>query len=412
MTELSACGYTAPTHRYHGPSMTSFLIGAARVLTPYEDLSPGWVLVDGEKIAAVGSGDEVPADVHVSDLGDVTLVPGFVDVHVHGGGGFSLMTSDVQEVEAYARWVVSHGVTSFLSTIVGGNIAQGVEFVQAAATAAGTIESGAEVLGVNLEGPVVSERRRGALPRGWLRGPEAALIDMFADAANGNLRLVTIAPDVDGECGVLARALQRGIRVAIGHTDVDSDHASSAFNAGASHVTHLFNAMRPFHHRDPGILGALFDRAGGTAEVIADGIHLDPTTVDMAVRLLGPGRIALVSDAVKPAGMPGGSFRLGDNEAHFWGDRIILEDGTLAGGAETMEHLVRNVVRWKAATLPEAVRMASTVPADVAGVSDRKGRIAPGFDADMAALTPELTVAGTWVRGVPVFSQPGFASAE
>jgi len=231
------------------------------------------------------------------------------------------------------------------------------------------------------------------------------LVDVFADTADGHLRLMTLAPELDND-KLIRRAVARGVRVAVGHSGADSDTTTLAFNAGASHVTHLFNAMRPFHHRDPGILGAAFDNPEVTVEIIADNVHLDPTTVDMAIRLFGPGRIALVSDASLPAGVGQGVFKLGDDEAHLVGDRMVLADGTIAGGIETMDRLVRNVVQWKCATLPEAVRMASAVPASVAGAS-HKGRIAPGYDADLVALTPELAVAATWVRGVSVHSSIG-----
>ena len=381
------------------------LLHATRIITPDEEYSPGWVLVRDGVIEGVGAGLPPDATVPALDLGEHTLVPGFVDIHVHGGGGFSLMTADVEEVRSHARWVVSHGVTSLVATIVGADTSQGLEFVGVAASATGAVEGGATVLGVYLEGPFVSERYRGALPKTWLKSVEPDLVDVFADTAVGHLRLMTLAPELDND-KLIRRAVARGVRVAVGHSGADSDTTTLAFNAGASHVTHLFNAMRPFHHRDPGILGAAFDNPEVTVEIIADNVHLDPTTVDMAIRLFGPGRIALVSDASLPAGVGQGVFKLGDDEAHLVGDRMVLADGTIAGGIETMDRLVRNVVQWKCATLPEAVRMASAVPASVAGAS-HKGRIAPGYDADLVALTPELAVAATWVRGVSVHSSIG-----
>jgi N-acetylglucosamine-6-phosphate deacetylase len=347
----------------------------------------------------IGVGERLPPDAAVPtlDLGGNTLVPGFVDIHVHGGGGFSLLTGDPQDVRAYARWVVAHGVTSVLPTVVAADTTEGIEFLRAVAGATAAVEGGAAVLGVNLEGPFVSDKYRGALPKTWLKSAEPDLVDAFADVAGGHLRLMTVAPELDSD-KLITRAVARGVRVAVGHSGADSDTTTLAFNAGASHVTHLFNAMRPFHHRDPGIIGAAFDHSTVTVELIADGVHLDPTTVRMAIRLFGPDRVALVSDATPPAGVGRGVFKLGNDEAHIVGDRMVLADGTIAGGIETMDQLVRNVVQWKCATLPEAVRMASTVPASVAGAS-RKGRIAPGYDADLVALTPSLAVAATWVRG-------------
>jgi N-acetylglucosamine-6-phosphate deacetylase len=348
---------------------------------------------------------DIPIGVGIVDLPDATLVPGFIDVHVHGGGGFSLATRDPEEIRSYARWVVSHGVTSFLPTICAGSIDEGLAFTRTAAQAIGKVEGGANVLGVNLEGPFVNPERRGALPQGWPAEPSADLVDQLTDAATGRLCVMTLAPEVQGVEELIGGLIERGVVVSIGHSDADYQTAAFAFRLGARHVTHLFNAMRPFHHREVGIVGAIFDRNDVTVELIADGVHLDPTTVAMVVRLLGPDRIALISDAVPPAGLSSGAFRLGEKEARSSGDRVLLDDGTIAGSAETMDHIVRNVVWWQAADLMGAVRIASTVPARVAGLSDRKGRIAPGYDADLVALDVDLQVVMTWVQGRLVYSR-------
>jgi N-acetylglucosamine-6-phosphate deacetylase len=380
-----------------------YVLKADRVITPDDDLSPGWVLVRDGTIEAVGAGG-APEDIPETDLGELTLLPGFVDIHVHGGGGFSLMTADPEEIRAYARWVVAHGVTSILPTVVAADTSQGLAFLRAVAAATGPVDGGAEVLAANLEGPFVSEKYRGALPKSWLKSPEADLIDVFADAAHGQLCLITIAPELDDN-KLIRRAVGRGIRVAVGHSGASYTTGLLAFNAGASHVTHLYNAMR-YHHRDPGIVGAAFDHPDVTVELVADGIHIEPVVVEMTIRLFGSVRIALVSDGVPPAGATGGRFRLGEEQAHLMGDRVVLEDGTLAGGAATMDQLLRNVVWWKCATLPEAARMASTVPTSVAGAGERKGRIAPGYDADLVALTDDMSVAATWVGGRLVHDTP------
>ena len=232
------------------------------------------------------------------------------------------------------------------------------------------------------------------------------MLDRLIAAARGSLRLVTIAPELPGALALIRGALTAGVVVSIGHTDASFDQAAKAFGAGASHVTHAFNAMRPFHHRDPAVIGAAIEASGVTVEIIADSVHLHPATVRLLLRAFGPERVCLVTDAVTPAGLDNGTFRIGRREAVLRSGRITLPDGTIAGSAVTMDAVVRNVVQWKCASLTEAVRMASTVPATVAGAS-RKGRIAPGYDADLVALTPELAVAATWVRGVSVHSSIG-----
>lgn len=378
-------------------------ITRCRILTPDVTFDSGTIVFDERgRITAVGREVEPPPGAEITDARSLTIVPGFIDLHVHGGGDYSLATHDPDEIRSYARWVVSRGVTSFVATIFAPGINEGLEFVRSAAEASGQVEGGATVLGVNLEGPFVSPERRGALPAGWMAPPDVGAFKRLVDAADGHLRLMTLAPELPGGDEVLREASGNGIVVAVGHSNADYETASITFLAGASHVTHLFNAMRPFHHRDPGIVGAAYDQADVTVELIADGVHVDPTVVAMTVRVFGPNRVALVTDAATPAGMAHGTFRVGGEEAHLVGDRVLLEDGTIAGGAATMNQIVRNIVDRRIAELSDAVRMASTVPARVLGLSGRKGRIAQGYDADLVALDGDLGVAMTWVGGRPV----------
>ncbi len=381
------------------------LLKAARVITPDEGFSPGWVLLRDDKIEGVGPGEAAPDGLPTTDLGTHTLAPGFVDVHVHGGGGFSLLTGEADEIRGYRRWAPSTGVTSLLPTVCAASLSEAEALIRALAGQCGQHDGAAELLGINLEGPFVSPARLGALPSSWAQPPDRAVLQRLLEAASDNLRLITMAPELPGEA-VMADALAAGVRVSLGHTNADTDAGSRAFESGASHVTHALNAMRPFHQRDPGVIGAALAASGVTIEVIADGVHLHPDTVRLLIRAFGPGRVALVTDAVKPAGLASGSSRIGAGEAVLSSGRVSLPDGTLAGGASTMATLVKNVVSWGTATLDEAVRMASTVPAAVAGASERKGRIAGGYDADLVALTPELEVAATWTGGRLAYSSP------
>ena len=385
-------------------------INCQSIVTLDGSVSPGAVVIgDDGRIVEAGEVSHVPEGAEVIDLPDATLVPGYIDLHVHGGGGFSLATRDAGEIRDYARWVVSHGVTSFLPTICAGSIDEGVEYTRTAAQASGPVDGGANVLGVNLEGPFVNPARRGALPDGWIAPPDIATFQRFAGAADGKLRLMTLAPELPGATAILKAALAGGVAVSVGHTDADFDGAAKAFAAGASHITHAFNGMRQFHHREPGPVFAGLVRAGVSIELIADGVHLHPATVQALISAAGFDRITLVSDGVPPAGLKAGSFALGAEEARVAEGRVLLPDGTIAGSAETLRHIVRNVVSWQAADLLGAVAMASTVPARVLGLDNRKGRIAPGYDADLVALDAGLTVAMTWVQGRVVYSRVGGA---
>jgi len=362
-------------------------------------MRPGAVLIRGGRIEAAGPAVSA-AGAHVVDLPGLTLVPGFIDLHVHGGGGFSLATDREDEIRSFARWAPSHGVTGFLAGVV-------ARSPEEAAPAIATVQSarpteGAELLGVNLEGPFVNPARRGALPETWASAPQAGLFQVLLEAGGESLRLMTVAPEVSGALDIIRRGVDAGVRMSVGHTDAGYEEALAGFRAGATHVTHLFNAMRPFHQRDPGAGGAALDSPAVTVEVIADGVHLHPATVRMIFKMFGPGRVALITDGVPPAGLGGGVFRLGGQEARLEGGRVTLPDGTIAGSAATMDEVVANAVRWGGVSLADAARMASTVPAAVAGAGERKGRIAPGYDADIVALSEDLRVEAVWAGGRPL----------
>lgn len=376
------------------PAIT--LLRGARILPPEGPLVRADVLIDGGRIAGVAPTLTAPGSAGEVGLDGLILAPGFIDVHVHGGGGHSLITNDPAEITAYTHWAPKHGVTSFLATVCAGSPESAIPCAEAVAGVMSE-SSGAEVLGVNFEGPFVNPQRRGALPPGWLAEPDEALLGRLLDAAP--VRIMTIAPELEAGLDLTRAAIAAGVRVSAGHTDASYDSAREAFRAGVSHVTHAFNAMRPLHHREPGPLAAAFEAAGVTVEVIADGVHLHPATVRLLIRTLGPDRVCLVTDATQAAGMDDGTFSLGGVEARIEDGAMRLPDGTIAGGVGTMDALVRNVMSWKAASVEDALRMASAVPARAAGVDNRKGRIATGFDADLVALTEDLRVQRTWTRG-------------
>jgi N-acetylglucosamine-6-phosphate deacetylase len=384
--------------------MLTALTGA-RILTPDEEIGRGTVVIEDGRILEVREGVRLPPQATVTELPDTTLVPGFIDIHVHGGGGFSLAARNPEEVCSYARWVVAKGVTSFLASVMADTPDEGEAYLRAAAQAAGPVADGAELRGIHLEGPFVNTVCRGALPEGWLRSPDVGLLRRLVDAAGGHLRMITMAPELAGARAVLEEATAAGCVVALGHSDARFEGAREAFAAGARHLTHAFNAMRPFHHREPGLLGAALESHVVTVELIADGVHVHPAAARLLLAAKGATNAALVTDGVAPAGLSQGTFRTGGREARLSQGRVTLADGTIAGSAATMDVLVRNVVEWGLVPLDDAVRMASTVPARIFSLDGHKGRIAPSYDADLVALDEELEVVMTWVGGRMLYSR-------
>jgi N-acetylglucosamine-6-phosphate deacetylase len=375
----------------------------AHVLTPDEDLAGATVVVRDGCIEAVGVGLTPPAGAQTFDLAGLTLAPGFIDIHVHGGGGFSLISENPEEIRSYARWVVSRGVTGFLVTLVGASLSQMKRWLAAAAAAGeGVDATAARLVGVHLEGPFVNPTRRGALPAEGLRPPDVAEFLALAEAAQGRLKIITLAPELPGAADIVAAARQRGIAVSMGHTDATYKQALAAIEWGVRQVTHCFNGMRPFHHRDPGCLGAILSSPKLSAELIADGVHVHPGTMALLLAAKGPQGTILVTDGIAAAGLADGAYSLAGEAIQVRGGVASLPNGTLAGSVATMDQALRNIVELGLAPLGEAVRMASTNPAAALGLGQRLGRIAPGFAADLVALDERLEVAMTFVGGQPV----------
>jgi N-acetylglucosamine-6-phosphate deacetylase len=369
------------------------------VFTPTERLAPAWVHVRGGQIAAMGEG-EPPDGVPTLRLPpDAMLAPGFVDVHVHGGGG-SQVGPDPHEVAGVARFHARHGTTGLLATTVPGPEAELVQTVRAVAAVARRGEpDAARVLGCHLEGPFVSPERPGALDVRHLRAPNRTLFDALLDAGSGTVQTIVIAPELPGALELIAAAAAEGVVVAVGHTDATYEQAQAAFDHGARAATHLFNAMPPLHHREPGAAGAVLATPRVTAELIADGIHLHPATLRVAHAAKGPDRLVLITDAMLAAGLPDGEYALGGQPVAVTAGEARTAGGSLAGSTLTMDRAVQVSVMEAGIPLPDALTMASATPAALLGLGQVKGRIAPGADADLVVLDEECLAIGTMIGG-------------
>jgi N-acetylglucosamine-6-phosphate deacetylase len=378
----------------------------ARLITA-DAVAEGGVLVEEGRIAAVGRDVKAPADAEVLNLGGRYLAPGFIELHTHGGGGHSLRTEDPAEVEAYARWATSWGVTSFLVGVAGGEHERTLRALRRSAVFFEGRSAGAGALGYFLEGPFLNPRRKGAFPEAWLRPPDVGQFRQYVEATGGRLRLITLAPELPGADALIAAALEAGAVPSMGHSDATYEEALHSFEVGVRHVTHCFNGMRPLAHRDPGCLAAALTVPSVTCELILDGSHVHPAAASLLVRAKGVDGTVLITDAIPPAGMGREVVEWEGMKARVAGKAAVREDGTIIGSLATMDDLVRNAVAWLPVTLPEAVRMVTRNPARVLGLEERKGSLSPGADADLVVLDEELRVAMTVVRGQVAYRRAG-----
>jgi N-acetylglucosamine-6-phosphate deacetylase len=350
---------------------------------------PGHVEIDGPTILAVTE--------DARHAGDDVIVPGFVDLHCHGGGGHSFTVGDAEAARGAAAFHLGHGTTTMLA----GLVSSPFELMRDAVTAFRPLVEAGTLAGVHFEGPYLSGARCGAQNPEFLRDPSVDELTALIKLGEGAVRLVTIAPELPGALEAISFLRDHGVLAAVGHTDASFEQARAGVEAGATVATHLFNGMRPIHHREPGPVVALLDTPPVVCELIADNIHLHPGTLAFAARAAGPDRTMLVTDAMDAAGMPDGEYELGGQDVVVAG-RVarLARNGSIAGSTLTMDLALRNTVA-AGIGLPEAVAMASTTPARLLGRSDEIGAIEAGLRADLVVLSKDLEVkrvlrAGAW----------------
>ena len=379
------------------PAAQPLTLTGCRAVTPDGVLDDATISLRDGRIAAIGPG---AAAAGTLDLGGLTVLPGFIDLHIHGAGGADAHAGEVADLAAFLPRV---GVTAFVPTLA----ADAEERTRAAlraiarahaAQAAGEAPRSARVLGAHLEGPFLNPARAGAIPPQYMRPADPAHAARLLDAAPGLVRLMTVAPDIPGAPELIAWLAARGVVVSLGHTAADYATFRAGIDASARHVTHLFNAMTGIHHRAPGAAGAALSDDRATVEVIADGEHVHPAVRALAIRAKGPGRTALVSDAVGPAGLPPGEYDWLDKRVVSDGRTVRLPDGTLAGSLGTLDVAYRVVTGAAGVALTDAARLLATTPAGILGL-DGTGRLVPGADADLTALDAAGAVRLTIVGG-------------
>ncbi|WP_228386859.1 N-acetylglucosamine-6-phosphate deacetylase [Ornithinicoccus halotolerans] len=382
------------------------LLRAARVVTGEQVLSPGWLLVEGEQVSAAGEGEPAvaaQAAAGVVDLGEAVLAPGLVDIHGHGGGGHSLATEDPAEAARAVDFHRARGTTTSVASL----LSAAPEVLRRQLAALAELADEGTIAGIHLEGPWISSRRCGAHDPAVLREPDPAEVAALLQAARGHLRMVTLAPELPGATEAVRQLTGAGVTVAVGHTDADFATTRTAIEAGARVATHLFNGMPGLHHRAPGPVLALLQDPGVTVELIADGVHVHPAMVRHVLALTGPGRLALVTDAMAAAGMPDGDYTLGELPVEVRAGQARLRNGSLAGSTVTSDALYAAALAAAEGEEPDrllaATLVTATTPARTLGLP--AGTLQPGAPADLVVLQDQQVTSvmhrGRWVQAAP-----------
>lgn len=366
----------------------------AQAITPDEVIDRALITIDGEKIVSVEPSVGARADL---DASDKIAVPGFVDLHNHGGVGYEVVDGTLEAMRAISAHLAANGVTSWLPTALTnpwGKMRAAVEAIDAAMREG---SHGADVLGAHLEGPYLNPAKKGAQPEDHVLPPAVGEMDRELGDLISVVKYIAIACEMPGGLDLIRELRSKGIVVSLAHTEASYEQGCVAFDAGVTSLTHVFNAMKSLHHREPGALAAALLDERITAELVWDNYHVLPPAARIAVKLKGPDRIALVSDAVSASGLKDGTYELGGQAIEVKAGLARLMDGTIAGATITLDQAMRNAAKYF--PLKDAVKMATSTPATSIGMGDRKGRLAPGYDADITLLNKDLGVESVYIRG-------------
>jgi len=368
-------------------------------------LSGGIVVIEGEKISAVCSPEDIFTDRDVSliDYEGCFIAPGLVDLHLHGALGKDVMDGEIESLKQIASHQARHGVTGFLGATMSASldsILKAVEVVKKARQ----LQLSSEILGVHIEGPFLSLKQKGAQDPAFIREMNEKDIRLITKTVNGLKTIISMAPEVKNNRSFIKFLTEKGIIVSIGHSDATYEEAFESFADGINHATHLFNAMSGYHHRVPGVVGAVFDSPDVTAEVIADGIHVHPSAFRLVLARKNQDKICLITDSIIAAGSGDGIYQMGNLEIVVKGNEVRLrESGSLAGSVLTLNKAVKNVIEWTGVSVSQGMNMASLNPSRVISLDNEMGTIQKGKFANLAVFDKEFNVLETFLKGKSVF---------
>ncbi len=375
------------------------LVGGT-LITPFRVVNNGTLVIDNGRIYELGKSSDIdlPDDCEAIDVSGKMITPGFIDLLVHGGGGAGFADPEEGSIETVSKYFLEHGSTTVLASLFAkptekllSDLRRLADYIEA--------HPDSNIKGIHMEGPYLNKALKGAMNENYLWQPSIESWNEMWDASKGHIKIMTIAPELPGATKVMREAAEKGVVLSIGHSMATYDDIEYAIDNGAAHVTHMFNAMRPFHHRTPGvILGALL-RNELKIELIADTLHVHPAVMELLLKLKGANGIILVSDSIRAGGMHEGEYEFADQKVIMKAKKAYLEDGTLAGSTLTLNAAVKNMVETANAKITEAVRMASLNGAKVVALDHKKGILAAGRDADIVVLDDNYDVEMTIIQG-------------
>lgn len=384
----------------------ALIVTASQLFTPLESVASPYVVIEDGHIQSVRSQHEaeIPKGKAL-DFKDKVLAPAYLDIHLHGSGGHDVMEANDAALTAVEIMLARWGVAAYLPTTVTAGENRTLRALEYLGKA---IRKGVQLrrttpIGIHLEGPFISHTKRGVHPPEHLADPSPQNLQRYWEASDGTLRMLTIAPEIPGAIETIRYARRLGIHCSLGHSNATYEEAIAGITAGANHATHTFNAMRSLDHRDPGILGAVLEHRALTADIIADGIHVHPSVVDLFIRAKGLDRAILITDAISATGMPDGHYDLGGLQVEIKNQRCEFH-GKLAGSVLTLERAIRNAMSFARLRLQDALRLATLNPAALIGISDQRGSLKAGSRADLVVLTREGQLVQTILGGELVCS--------
>lgn len=378
--------------------MCFLLIRNCRLYNDPPDAPTANIVIDGGLIRSIEKPSDNVTSECVIDAGGKMVIPGLIDIHIQGAGGCDVLDDTIEAHAIMSKTLARLGTTAYLGTTVA-RPDTGNDHLRIAAHLAGSDLEGATLLGVHLEGPFINPERRGGIAPEAVLPPSMDALDDILDLLDGSLSMMTIVPELNGTAEIIRRLVDNGVVASIGHTAASYEETLRSFDTGVSHVTHIFNAMPGLHHRLPGPIPAIVGTPRVTVQLIGDGVHVHPVVVRLLFGLLSPGRIASITDGVQAMGLPEGNYLYNGREYESRDGAARYPDGTLIGSARSLLDIVSLISEFTGCPFVKALETATTVPATVLGINDRKGAIRPGMDADIVILENDRTVHSTIVGG-------------